>query len=70
MEKMLDEESVSGLSEEDAEKRIELEGYNELPSQKRQNIFSILLNVILDPMLLLLLGAGSIYLLSERKTML
>ncbi|MCZ7357129.1 MAG: cation-translocating P-type ATPase [Candidatus Methanoperedens sp.] len=67
MEKMLDEESVSGLSEEDAEKRIELEGYNELPSQKRQNIFSILLNVILDPMLLLLLGAGSIYLLIGEK---
>jgi Ca2+-transporting ATPase len=62
MEKMFDEENISGLSEDDAAKRLEMEGYNELPSQRKQSIFAILFNVVTDPMLLLLLGSGLIYL--------
>jgi Ca2+-transporting ATPase len=56
-------EAITGLSEVEAQKRLKDEGYNELPSQKKQNIFVILLHVILEPMLLLLLGAGLIYML-------
>lgn len=60
-------ETITGLSEVEAQKRLKTEGYNELPSQKRQNIFVILLHVLLEPMLLLLLGAGLIYILLGEK---
>jgi Ca2+-transporting ATPase len=63
MEKAFDPESITGLSEDDAARKLKEEGYNELPSQKKQGMFSILLNVLLEPMLLLLLGSGLIYLL-------
>ncbi|HWR25685.1 MAG TPA: cation-translocating P-type ATPase, partial [Methanosarcina sp.] len=42
---------------------LKKEGYNELPSQKKQSLFSILLDVLKEPMLLLLLAAGLIYML-------
>jgi Ca2+-transporting ATPase len=60
-------ESITGLSEDEAQKRLKTEGYNELPSQKKQNIFIIFLHVLLEPMLLLLLGAGLIYILLGEK---
>ena len=60
-------ETITGLSEIEAQKRLKTEGYNELPSQKKRNIFVILLHVILEPMLLLLLGAGFIYIVLGEK---
>ena len=60
-------ESIRGLSENTAQKRLKDEGYNELPSQKKQNIILIFLHVLLEPMLLLLLGAGLIYVLLGEK---
>jgi len=60
-------ETITGLSEAEAQKRLKEEGYNELPSQKKQNIIVIFLHVILEPMLLLLLGAGLIYILLGEK---
>ena len=68
METTFDPENITGLSEEEAAGILKNEGYNELPSQKKQSLFSILLNVLKEPMLLLLLGAGLIYLfLGEVK---
>ena len=55
-------ETISGLSEEEASKRLSYEGYNELPSQKKRHILVIFFHVITEPMLLLLLSAGLIYL--------
>ena len=63
METTFDPENTTGLSEEEAAGILKNDGYNELPSQKKQSLFSILLNVLKEPMLLLLLGAGLIYLL-------
>ena len=63
METTFDPENITGLSEEEAAGILKNDGYNELPSQKKQSLFSILLNVLKEPMLLLLLGAGLIYLL-------
>ncbi len=63
METTFDPENVTGLSEEEASELLKKEGYNELPSQKKQSLLSILLSVLKEPMLLLLLGAGTIYLL-------
>lgn len=63
MEKTLDPESLTGLSHEEAAKRLREDGYNELLSQKKQSLLSIFLNVLHEPMLVLLLGAGLIYLI-------
>jgi Ca2+-transporting ATPase len=62
MEKNSDIENITGLSEEDATRRLDEEGFNELPSQKKQSIFTILINILFEPMLLLLLVSGFIYL--------
>jgi len=62
METTFDPENITGLSEEEAAAILKNEGYNELPSQKKQSLFSIFLNVLKEPMLLLLLIAGTIYL--------
>src|SRR3989338_10520382 len=53
----------SGLNDGQVYKRLIRDGHNELPSQKPQTIVSILVNVIREPMLLLLLGCGSVYFL-------
>lgn len=57
-----------GLSEKEAEEILKNEGYNELPAQKKQSWFSVLKGVLSEPMLLLLIAAGVIYLfLGEIK---
>ena len=62
------EPTMQGLSESVAAERIKREGYNELPSEKKKNIFHILIQVLREPMLLLLIGSGLIYfLLGEPK---
>lgn len=68
MENIFDPENITGLSDEKASEILKKEGFNELPSQKKQSLFSILLNVLKEPMLLLLFVAGTIYLfLGEVK---
>jgi Ca2+-transporting ATPase len=59
----LDINSIPGLSEAEAIQRLKLEGYNELPSSKRRNVFAIALEVVREPMFLLLIAGGVIYLL-------
>ena len=63
MEKSFDPENIIGLSEGEVIEKLREDGYNEIPSQKKQSQFLILLNILKEPMLLLLLGAGIIYLL-------
>jgi Ca2+-transporting ATPase len=55
--------SMSGISEVEAQQRLQSEGYNELPHQDRRTPFRIILEVVREPMLALLLGGGFIYLL-------
>ena len=62
MKKIFDPESMTGLSEEDVVKKLREEGYNELPSQKKQSLLFIMFKILREPMLLLLLGSGLIYL--------
>ena len=54
---------VKGLSEKEAAERIASEGYNEIPSAKKRSIFSIALSVLREPMLLLLIASGVIYMI-------
>lgn len=58
-----DYRSFPCLTEVEAQKRLLAEGYNELPSSKRRGVFAIALEVIKEPMFVLLLSCGSIYLL-------
>jgi len=58
----------TGLSEEEAQKRLRTEGYNELPSGKKRNLFRIALDVALEPMFLLLIVCGVIYLFLGEAT--
>ena len=54
---------TTGLTEDEARNRLNAEGYNELPRHGRRTPFRIVLEVLREPMLALLLGAGFIYLL-------
>ena len=51
-----------GLSQEQAQKNLKTDGCNELPTQKQQSSLSILWHVLSEPMLLLLVGSGALYL--------
>ncbi len=59
----VDSSTVRGLTEGEAAARLRIEGYNELPSAKPRSIWTITWEVVREPMFLLLLGAGVIYLL-------
>lgn len=54
--------SRSGLTSSDAAQRLLVEGYNELPSADRRTPLRIIADVLKEPMLLLLLVGGAIYL--------
>ena len=53
----------AGLTEQEARTRLDAEGYNELPRHERRTPLRIGLEVLREPMLALLLGAGFVYLL-------
>src|SRR5574341_2074511 len=52
-----------GLSEQEAAERLRAEGYNELPSSLRKSALAIAEEVVREPMFLLLVACGAIYLL-------
>ena len=54
--------SSQGLSESQALDKIKKEGHNELPSSKPKDILAIALGVIKEPMFLLLVACGTLYL--------
>src|SRR5664280_507025 len=59
---------IKGLSHAEVMEKLKIEGYNELPSSKRRNILTIAFEVVKEPMFLLLVACGSIYLfLGEPK---
>jgi Ca2+-transporting ATPase len=63
MAKDFDINTARGLSEAEALRLLEEIGYNELPSAKPRSIFAIALEVVREPMFLLLVAGGLIYLL-------
>lgn len=54
--------SITGLTEQEAEERLKQEGYNEMPSTKERSLFAIAFDVVREPMFLLLGAGGVIYL--------
>jgi len=58
----LKSEKFQGLNEETVKEKIRQEGYNELPSSKPKNILALAWGVIKEPMFLLLVACGTLYL--------
>jgi Ca2+-transporting ATPase len=56
-------EKIQGLTEEEVKLKKATEGYNELPSSKPKSLFHIALGVIQEPMFLLLVACGTLYLM-------
>lgn len=54
--------ALTGLSAAEAAARLAQDGPNELPRQGQRSILRIVLDVVREPMLALLIGAGAIYL--------
>ena len=52
---------MPGLSSEEVDKKLVSEGYNELPSSKSRNFITIAIGVIKEPMFLLLVACGVLY---------
>jgi Ca2+-transporting ATPase len=59
----LDLGAQAGLSEDEARLRLEKQGPNELPAQKKRSLLAIVLEVVREPMFILLIVAGGLYLL-------
>ena len=55
-------EKIQGLTEEQVNLRRSMEGFNELPSSKPKNFAGIAFGVIQEPMFLLLVACGTLYL--------
>lgn len=54
---------VDGLTAEKAKHKLKEEGFNELPSAQSKNIWQIVLEVIQEPMFILLMSCGALYLI-------
>ncbi len=63
MRRSLPTEEFSGLSEAEAARRILQEGYNELPGASRRGIVALAFGILREPMFLLLVVCGVVYLL-------
>lgn len=62
MEQPASKDCLTGLSEAEVAARLQQHGYNELPSSKSRSIFATAWEVVREPMFLLLLACGTIYL--------
>jgi len=54
-------EKYKGLTISQAKEKLLTEGYNNLPSSKPKNFFSIALGVVKEPMFILLVACGTLY---------
>jgi Ca2+-transporting ATPase len=57
-----DENNLQGLSDAEVRERLATDGYNELPTGQKRTFFHMLLEVIREPMFLLLILCGFLYL--------
>ena len=59
---VLDLTGLAGLTEAEARARLEQEGANELPTQKQRSLLAIAFEIVREPMFLMLVAAGTLYL--------
>ena len=62
MSNKFDETNLQGLTEQEALENLAQDGYNELPSEKKRTPLHILLEVVREPMFLMLIACGGLYL--------
>src|SRR5512133_1221983 len=63
MNNKLEQAMLQGLTEQEARERLATDGYNELPGTKKRTFLHILFEVIREPMFLMLIACGLLYLL-------
>ncbi len=63
MATVYDGNDIRGLSDEEAVQRLEKDGYNELPAARKRSALGIALEVVREPMFLLLIACGVLYLI-------
>ncbi len=56
--------NITGLTEAEALRRLQEDGFNELPTTQQRGLLNIVLEVLREPMFLLLVGCGLLYLLT------
>ncbi len=61
-EQQFDLGHLQGLTEQEALERLAQDGYNELPTRKKRNLFLVILSIVREPMFLLLIACGALYL--------
>ncbi|MBN1576693.1 MAG: cation-translocating P-type ATPase [Chitinispirillaceae bacterium] len=59
-------EKLTGLTQEEVSAHRDRDGFNELPTQGKRNSIEILIGVIREPMFLLLIACGVLYLLTGK----
>ncbi len=63
MRKQFNDLNLQGLTEQEALERLAQDGFNELPVAKKRTILHILLEIVREPMFLMLIACGLFYLL-------
>ena len=63
MTSTLTTEQLQGLTTAEAQQRLKDEGLNELPTASKRGWIHILLEIVKEPMFLLLLACGTLYLI-------
>jgi len=63
MSTKINETNLQGLTEQEALERLAQDGYNELPVTKKRSFFHMLFEVVREPMFLMLIACGLLYLL-------
>jgi len=62
MDKQLNQALPQGLSDQEVRERLAVDGYNELPGAKKRTFLHIWLEVVREPMFLMLIACGLLYL--------
>ncbi|HBZ35441.1 MAG TPA: ATPase [Rikenellaceae bacterium] len=62
MQRKISNLEFQGLSEQEVKNRQTREGFNELPSSKRKGVFKIIAGIFTEPMFILLVTCGLLYL--------
>ena len=60
--RIFDEKNIQGLTEEQVIERLAQDGYNELPSAKKRSLLHIVFEIVREPMFLMLIACGLLYL--------
>lgn len=68
MSRAWDGPGVTGLTEACARQRLREEGYNELPSSHQRTVWAIALEVVREPMFLMLVACGLLYMFMGEPT--